>query len=197
MPTSEARCCGAKIIGVGVHETGVVEDRAAGILDDGEGKFDRGPGQSLAADRLAIVVPRADVAEVKATQIVRATEKKPVEDRAPRSLRCPQVRRRRRLSPLRMRRSGRRQMEVLRAFQIAAVNLHVAAKETARDIRSEDDAMPLRVRNGLSRVSQTRLAPIWLLRSVPFFRFDRAREAVDIIDLDVLEAITEADGKNG
>ena len=88
----------------------------------------------LAADRLAVDVLRADVTKVETAQVVRAAEEEPIENRHTIAV-APGID----AGDLRVEQQDQivPEVEILRRLQIEAVDLRVAAEESAGDIGRE------------------------------------------------------------
>ena len=121
-----------------VDEALVKKNRAANARNDWHGDLDGVARERIAANRLSELVFRTDIAVVETTQIIRTAEELPVEDRhlgaagpgvddADLSIKCEN--------------DVVGEKEILRRLDIKSVDVCVAAKEAARDLRREGDAM--------------------------------------------------------
>src|SRR4051794_34324554 len=123
----------------GVDEAGVVENGRSRFLYDRHGVLDGKGSHALAAQRFAVDVSGADLAVIKAAQVVRAAQKEPIVDTYPIAV-APNIDRR----GLRAEQKDRifREMEILARFKRDPENLLGAAERSARDIRRQNEAVP-------------------------------------------------------
>ena len=128
---------GAKIVRICVNETGVIKNGAAHLRNNWEGVLDGDTGERLPTDWLAVIILWTDIAKVKPAQVIRAAEKQTVKNKhlvtiAPGIDSCDFA--------IQNQDGVIREQKIVRGSQVEAVDLGVATKKAAGDLRSEGHA---------------------------------------------------------